>query len=86
MLIKVKLTQNRGKQVGQITIKLKDYGRLSEKEILELCTQDKKFVQTIGNSYTGFQWSRNEFLQAVLDFTVIRRTSQKDRVEEERKG
>ncbi|XP_056009191.1 probable leucine--tRNA ligase, mitochondrial isoform X2 [Ostrea edulis] len=82
MLIRVKLTENRGRHVGQITIKLKEYGLLNEKEILKLCTQDKKFVRTVGNSYAGFQWSRNEFLQAVLDFTVTKHTSQKGKIGE----
>ncbi|XP_061197922.1 probable leucine--tRNA ligase, mitochondrial [Saccostrea echinata] len=82
MVIKVKLTQNKGRPVGEITMKLKEYGCLDEKELLELCSKDKKFQNSIGNSYTKFHWSRNEFLQPVINFTVPRK---KDSGKEEKR-
>lgn len=83
MMVKVKLLMNSGKSVGQISVKLKDCGCLSKEELLKLCKKEAKFNRSVGDSFVGFQWSQNEFLQHVLDFSV---TSQGEQNQKEERG
>lgn len=83
MMVKVKLLMNSGKSVGQIFVKLKDCGCLSKEELLKLCKKEAKFNRSVGDSFVGFQWSQNEFLQHVLDFSV---TSQGEQNQKEERG
>uniref|UniRef100_A0A8W8JY47 Uncharacterized protein n=1 Tax=Magallana gigas TaxID=29159 RepID=A0A8W8JY47_MAGGI len=84
MMVKVKLVMNGGKSVEQISVKLKDWGCLSADELLKLRKKKAKFNRSVGDSFVGFQWSQNEFLQHVLDFSVPSHEQQNQDFQEER--